>query len=381
MKIAEVQRFPISLPRAGIDPARSKHPPPRTIIVRIRTICGLTGLGEAACDPADEARTFSTLINWLEAYETAIIGTHALNINALHQLMDRASGQHPPGCQAARAAIDMAAHDLIGKVRGCPVHEILGGAYRSEMQVTARISGLTAEGIAAAARSHVERGYRALTIGIGSDVLPPAQSIAAMEEKCQHLLAALEAVQMEISIDADANQSFGNPALVSRLFEQVLEKRFHPNLALVQPLNKFDLLGHAGLREKLPIPVVLRGSVASAEAMMQIERLGAADRIGLSLERVGGLSNAMRIADICEAAAIGITPDLSSFTGIGAAALLHLAAALHDPYPVDIGAYQPMLKGPVIGGPVVQDGRILVGNGPGLGVEIDEDLLRTLAIG
>lgn len=380
MKIVEVQRFPITLPRTGGDPARSKRSPVQTIIVRIRTNSGLTGLGEAACDPSDEARTVSTLIAWLKTYETAILRADALNINALHQLMDRASGQHPPGCQAARAAIDMAVHDLIGKVRGCPVHEILGGAYRSEMQVTARISGLTAEDIAAAARSHVERGYRALTIDIGSDVLPPAQTIADLEEKCQHLLAALDAVRSDISIDADANQSLGNPALVSRLFEQVLAKRFHPNLALVQPLSKFDLLGHAGLRVKLPIPVVLSGSAVSAEAMMQIERLGAADRIGLSLERVGGLSSAMRVADICEAAAIGITPAISSLTGIGAAALLHLAAALHDPYSVDTGAYQPMPKGPVLGGPMVQDGRVSLGNEPGLGVEIDEELLHTLAI-
>jgi L-Ala-D/L-Glu epimerase len=379
MKIVEIQRFPISLPRTGNDSANSNLSPIQTIIVRIRTASGLSGLGEAAANPAEDVRTLSSLIGWLKAYEAAIVGADAANINALHQIMDRVSGQHPPGCQAARAAIDMAVHDLMGKARGCPVHEILGGAYRTEMQVTSRISGATAEEIAVAARAQVEGGYRGLSIGIGSDVLPPALSIAHLEEKCQRLLGALEAVGAEISIDADANQSLGNPALVSRLFEKVLSKRFYANLALQQPLNKFDFLGHAALREKLPIPIVLSESVVSAEAMMQIERLGAADRIGLSLERVGGLRNAMRVADICEAAAIGISPSISSFTEIGAAALLHLAAALHDPFPVDLGEYQVVPNGLVTGGPEMQNGRATLSKAPGLGVEIDDEMLRGLA--
>jgi L-Ala-D/L-Glu epimerase len=379
MKIVEIQRFPISLPRTGNDSANSNLSPIQTIIVRIRTASGLSGLGGAAATPAEDVRTLSSLIGWLKAYEAAIVGADAANINALHQIMDRVSGQHPPGCQAARAAIDMAVHDLMGKARGCPVHEILGGAYRTEMQVTSRISGATAEEIAVAARAQVEGGYRGLSIGIGSDVLPPALSIAHLEEKCQRLLGALEAVGAEISIDADANQSLGNPALVSRLFEKVLSKRFYANLALQQPLNKFDLLGHAALREKLPVPIVLTESVVSAEAMMQIERLGAADRIGLSLERVGGLNSAMRVADICEAAAIGISPTISSYTGIGAAALFHLAAALHDPYPVDTGEYQVMPNGLVTGGAEMQNGRATLSKAPGLGVEIDDEMLRGLA--
>ncbi len=379
MKIVDIQRFPISLPRADAGSVKANGLPIKTIIVRVRTASGISGLGEAAAIPAQDNRTLAGLFNWLKAYEAAIVGADALNINALHQIMDRANGQHPPGCQAARAAIDMAVHDLIGKARGCPVHEILGGAYRTEMEVVAQISGTTAKEIAFATRERVELGYRGLKIGIGSEVLPPAPSIAQLEEKCQRLLGALEAVGAEISIDADANQSLGNPALVSRLFEKVLSKRFYANLALQQPLNKFDLLGHAALREKLPVPIVLTESVVSAEAMMQIERLGAADRIGLSLERVGGLNSAMRVADICEAAAIGISPAISSYTGIGAAALFHLAAALHDPYPVDTGEYQVMPNGLVTGGPEMQNGRATLSKAPGLGVEIDDEMLRGLA--
>lgn len=379
MKIVDIERFPITLRRAGPDSIDSNNLPVQTIVVRVRTESGLSGLGEAAASLSEDTRTLSTLLSWLKVYEAAIVGADAFNINALHQFMDRASGQHPPGCQAARAAIDMAVHDLIGKARGCPVHEILGGAYRTEMEVIAKIAGGTVEETAFSARSQVRLGYRGLKIGIGSEVLPSAHSTAHLEEKCQRLLAALEAVGTDISIDADANQSLGNPAMVSRMFEKVLSKRFYANLALHQPLHKLDLLGHAALREKLPVPIVLTESVVSAEAMMQIERVGAADRIGLSIERVGGLNSAMRIADICEAGAIGISPTATSYTGIGVAALFHLAAAVHDPYPIDAGEYQIILNAPVTGGPEMHNGRATLRNAPGLGVEIDDELLHALA--
>ncbi|MFN0193160.1 MAG: mandelate racemase/muconate lactonizing enzyme family protein [Aestuariivirga sp.] len=374
MKITDIQRYPIALSVGSGDVAA------QTIIVRVRTDSGLAGLGEATSDASDASRTLSTLVSWLKAYETALIGADALNINVVHHLLDRVSGQHPPGCQAARAAIDMAVHDLIGKARGCPVHEILGGAYRAEFELIAGVAGGSAEAAAAAARLAASGGFRGLKVGIGDDVLPPVQSIAQLEEKCRSLLAVLEAAGTDVYVNADANQSLGNPALVSRMFETVLAKHFHANLALQQPLHKLDLIGHAFLREKLPIPIILSESVVSPEAMMQIERIGAADRIGLSVERVGGLQNAMRIADICEAAAIGINPTVTSHTAIGMSAHCHLAAALHDPYPIDAGGCLSISESPVAGGPEIRNGHATLVKAPGLGVELDEDMLQSMVM-
>ena len=93
MKIVDVQRFPISLQRAGADAVNSNSLPRQTIIVRIRTASGLSGLGEAATNPADDTRTLPSLAGWLKVYGAAIAGADASNINALHQIMDRASGQ------------------------------------------------------------------------------------------------------------------------------------------------------------------------------------------------------------------------------------------------------------------------------------------------
>jgi L-alanine-DL-glutamate epimerase-like enolase superfamily enzyme len=181
-------------------------------------------------------------------------------------------------------------------------------------------------------------------------------------------------------VDADAGQSLGNPALARTMVEGVLAESFHPNLALQQPLHRLDLAGHALLREKLPIPVILDDSVSSPEAMMQIVRMGAADRIVLDIERVGGLQNAMRIADICETAAIGVSPASAANTRIGDAAHCHLAAALHDPYPIDVGGHLRFAASPVSGGFDIRDGRAVLADGPGLGVDLDEDALCSMSM-
>jgi L-alanine-DL-glutamate epimerase-like enolase superfamily enzyme len=373
MKIAEIERFSLRLQPKDLGQKSAE-----TIIVRVRADSGISGLGEAAAVGSDASRSRSTLLAWLQAYETALIGADALNINAIGRMLDGVANRHPPGCQAARAAIDMAVHDLVGKARGCPVHEILGGAYRTEFDLFADVAAGTDGGVAAAARSAVGLGFRGLSVDIGDDLLPPIPTGKSLERKSADLAAVIEAVGADVYVDTDANQSLGNPALVSSMFERILKARFYPNLALRQPLHVLDFKGHAALRAKLPIPIVLEQSVVSPEAMMQIERLGAADRIILSAERVGGLQSAMRIADICEAAAIGVTPAASSCTKIADAAHCHIAAALHDAYPISVGAYRRFEATPVTGGFEIRDGRAILGHAPGLGVELDEVMLGSM---
>ena len=147
MKIAEIERFSLRL-----QPNDSAQRSAETIIVRVRADSGMSGLGEAAAVGADASRSRATLLAWLRAYETALIGADALNINAINRILDGVAGRHPPGCQPARAAIDMAVHDLVGKTRGCPVHELLGGAYRTAFDLFADVAAGTNGDVAVAAR-------------------------------------------------------------------------------------------------------------------------------------------------------------------------------------------------------------------------------------
>jgi muconate cycloisomerase len=361
MRIAAVERFPLAL-----QPAGGGAGPARTIIVVVRAEAGPAGLGEAPVDPADPAASAETLAAWLQRYEAALVGADPTNLNLAHRLLDGVGGPRSAGCPPARAAIDMALHDLVGKARGCPVHQLLGGAYRTSFDVFADVEG-DAGDLPAAARAATGRGHRALRVRFGG--------AARLEEMAAGLIAVLAAVGPEVWVDAEPGASLGNPGRAGAVVGKVLAERFRPNLALRQPLGSDDLAGHAELRERLPIPLVLDGAVTSPEAMAQIVRLAAADRVMLGIERVGGLANAMRIADACEAAAIGVSPASRSLTMIGDAAHCHLAAALHDPYPIHVGDPGRFADSPVAGLDV-GGGRAAVGEAPGLGVELDEGRLR-----
>jgi L-alanine-DL-glutamate epimerase-like enolase superfamily enzyme len=374
MKIVEVQRFSILVRPVKDQSLISAAGTSQTIIVRIQTDLGLTGLGEAAADSTEAGRTHSALRDWLKAYGAALIGVDPRNINLVHGLLDQVGGRQAFGSHAARAAIDMAVHDIIGKARGCPVYELLGGAYRTELELLADITRASVP--ASAAHTAAERGYRGVKMRIGGGQHLASQ--AHFERKSRELVAVLEAVGEDLYVDADAGQSLGNPALVRTLLDKILSGRFRPNLSLQQPLHHLDLKGHALLRETLPIPIILDDAITSPEAVAQIVRIGAADRIVLGLERVGGLRNAMRIADICEAAAIGVSPASGSYTTIGDAAHCHLAAALHDPYPIRVGGHGTFVEMPIIGGPEINGGRAVLSDRPGLGVELDENALQSM---
>ncbi len=382
MKIVDIERFPIRM-----KPIKFGHRDQdqlstiagvETVIIRIRTDSSVAGFGEASSMSPYLNNTMGGLLDWLHAYAAALVGVDALNLNDVHRRLDRVGGTFPPGCPPARAAIDMAVHDIIGKARECPVFALLGGTYRTELEL---LSGLCAEAPdenARAARGLVEDGIRGLRVSIGDSV--GDRSIGYGERERQKLLAVLDAVGAEIYVDADADQSWANPGEVRGSVAAILAARFYGNLSLEQPLHYLDLEGHAELRETLAIPIVLDESVVSPEAMMQIVRLGAADRIVLKIGRVGGLHNAHQIADICEAAAIGVSVASRPATKLGDAAHCHLAATLRDPFPVDAQGHLRFERTPFVGGFEIEQGRAILGDAPGLGVDLDEAVLRTMIV-
>jgi len=105
--------------------------------------------------------------------------------------------------------------------------------------------------------------------------------------------------------------------MVVQIFEDILHDKFYPNLSVEQPLHYLDISGHRYLRNTLKIPVILDESVVSPEAMFQIAKNDAADRIVLKINRVGGYTKARKVIDICEAASIGISLDTMPFTKLG----------------------------------------------------------------
>jgi len=383
MRITRLHAFPLRLKAVKPGYAANQStalPGSSTVIVRIDTDSGISGLGEAAAGTVYFHQTMSGLLDLLRGYANALDGADPLDRIEAHRRMDRVSGAYPQAVQPARAAIDLALHDIAGKAYGCPVYELLGGAWRTEFDLQTSAYADSPASMAAQCRTLVRKRYRGLKVKVGNVVRTKGLSAESLRAEKDKLVAALRAVPDTVAVDADANQSWRNAKSAVRIVDEIQRERFHPNLSLEQPLHHLDLEGHRYIRERLKIPVVLDESVLSPEAMIQIVRHAAADRIVLKWNRVGGLGAARKIVAICEAAGIGVSLDTMPFTLLGDTANAHLAATLRDAYPADLEGGLWFADTPFRGGVELRAGRAHLPRKPGLGVEIDEKKLRAMTI-
>jgi L-alanine-DL-glutamate epimerase-like enolase superfamily enzyme len=384
MKIVGIDLFPLRL--TAVKPGyqarqRGSFPAHATVIVRVNTDAGIHGLGEATTGTAYFNQTPGAVVEWLRAYATALEGAEPTDLVGAHRIMDAVSGEFAPGCQPARAAVDMALHDLTGKAYGCPVYRLLGGAHRTSFEMLTSIYESTPDEAVASGKAFVAAGYRGLKIKVGAATRAKGIGVEAFRLEIEKLVAILEALPHTIYVDADANQAWKSAKIALRNIDEVLARTRAPNLSLEQPVHHLDLQGHRDIRNALKIPLILDESVLSPEAMLQIVRVGAADRIVLKPNRVGGLVPARKIANICEAGSIGISLDTTPLTLLGDTANCHLAATLRDAYPVDVEGHLWFQEAmPFVGGLVLRDGRATIGDAPGFGIELDEAKLEPLLI-
>lgn len=323
------------------------------------------GLGEIHLPAgADKA----TVLHLARASADMLAPIDLRNINMAIDAVSGLTDQDATAGPAVRAAFDVALHDLNGKLRGCPVHVMLGGSYRSEIAISKHFrSGAAVPDADAIGTTSVLMEYRA----------EPSRQIASFgpTSAIGWLTAAIERLGPTVQVDIDASCSFDNPALARTCIEGLLSGAPRLNIGLLQPLNDDDLVGHAALCAALPIPIILDRSVHSAKAMNQIVRIAAADRVVVNIERVGGLRAAMQIVSIAEAASMGVSSATFCCTAVGAAAALHFAAVLHDTFPARLDNMLSDNGRILDSGTAVAAGVAEVGTAPGLGVQLRDDAM------
>ncbi len=383
MKITSLDVFPIQmLPvKTGYraEDELSKIARVDTVLIRINTDTDVYGLGEAATIRSYFNQTRGTLVDWLQAAGDALVGADPLDFVQVHRRLHPVVGEKPPGTHPARAAIDMAIHDLAGRAYGVPVYKLLGGAYRTEFEMLTNLYEETAEAKVEAALDFVSRGFKGLKVKVGDSFILNGYSVRNVHHELGMLKAVLDAVPSDIYVDADSNQSWQTAKFAVRAVEYLTQDRFYPNLSIEQPLHHLDFVGHGYVRDALSVPLILDETIVSPEAMLQVVKHRAADRIVLKMNRVGGYMNAMRVAAICEAEGIGISLDTMPFTKLGDTAHCHLAAALRDPYPVDAEGHLWFQDTPIVGGLELEGGTARLSDEPGLGCELNLEKLERMA--
>lgn len=379
MKIASVETFPVapkSIKEAWDEDDFVWPSQLPCILVKVTAEDGTYGIGEAATQEWYLGETTAQMDACLKLYGQALRGADAANIAQCHRKMIAVYGGGMPGGRSARCGVDMALHDLVGKMRGQPVHALLGGAYRTRFEMLTNLYHKTPEAMAAACLDFAGQGFKGLKVKVGDVLLADGWGRDTFLAELAKLEAALEATPRDIMIDADANQGWESAAWTVTAL-----RRFSgfDNLSIEQPLPYADLAGSVHVRNHGGVPVILDESVWSAEAAMQIARMGAADRIVLKINRVGGLHEALKTIAICEAAGIGVSVDTNPFTLIGDTAVCHIAACCRNPYPVDCEGHVSFLSlgdhDFITGGITIERGIASLPDAPGLGVDVDWDVL------
>jgi L-alanine-DL-glutamate epimerase-like enolase superfamily enzyme len=356
--------------------AARRYKPPEAVFVRILADDGTEGYGDGATLPHYLGHGIGSMLDWLGRFRQVLIGADPLNIAEIHHRMEVVASIGVPGCRPAQAAIDMATYDLMGKSLGCPVHELLGGAYRRELMLQTQMHGHTVDQLLGVCRHYIGQGFAGLKLKIGAQLRQTGFSKKLFDADADKVAGVVAQLPASVQVDVDANQGIMSPKMAIAMFERVRREAFHPNMAIEQPLHHLDLAGHALIRKMLPYPVVLDEAVTSPAAMLQIVRMEAADRVVLKPNRVGGLWPARKVIDICEANGIGVSLDTMPFTVLGDTMLCHLGATIRRHYPLDAEGHTFFEALPFSGGVTLSGGRAIIGDAPGFGVTVDAAFIR-----
>ena len=385
-KIAAIEAlrlYPVAIKESWADDEYVWPSRPPAFLVKVTAEDGRYGIGEATSQQWYLGESAAQIEEGLRICGRALRGAEAGNIAWCHHLMEAALGGGMPGGRGARSGVDMALYDLAGKVRGEPVHALLGGAYRTEFELLTNLYHKTPEAMAEACEAFVARGFKGLKVKVGDVMLAKGWSRRHWLGELARLDAALAVTPREVYVDADANQGWESAAWTVTVLRRYAR---HDNLSIEQPLPYADLEGAAHVRAHAGVPVILDESVWSAKAMLELARRGACDRVVLKLNRLGGFFEALKVIQICDAAGIGVSVDTNPYTRVGDTAVCHAAAACRIPYPVDCEGHESFLdwgrEEYVRGGVTFGEGLARLPDAAGLGVEVDwEALARHQAAG
>ncbi|MBO0903750.1 mandelate racemase/muconate lactonizing enzyme family protein [Jiella sp. MQZ13P-4] len=368
MRIAAVEAFALSYPlpeAAQVTLGVGRTIKRDAVVVRVRTEDGIEGFGEAHHGRAHIA--VASIVN--DNLAAMLKGADACDTMGLWRRMARAQMlTQGSGAAAALAmsGIDCALWDIRAKAAGWPLCRLLGGAPRP---VAAYAGGValgweTPDRLVEEARGLVARGYRALKLRIGDRI----------DRDIARAGAVREAVGTDVTLMADANSLYA-PGDAARAADALADLGF---AWLEEPFMPLERRRMADLAARARLPLAAGENLFARQEFAALIADGATDVIQPDLSKVGGVTEATRIAALALAAGLPVHPH-ASMTGLNAAASLHFLCAIENGgfLEADASRINPLRDELVRGAPVLsREGTMTPGEAPGLGVEVDMDFVR-----
>ena len=335
-----------------------------TTDVAIETDSGITGYAE--CCPLGSA--------YLPAYALGVragiaeigkklIGLDPTNLGGLNRAMDAALRGHA----YVKAPIDIACWDIFGKACGLPVYKLLGGAAQDRIALYRAISQESPEIMARKIAGYRAEGYAKFQLKVGGDA----------DMDIQRIHATRAALQPGDILVADANTGWTKHEAA-----RVVAAVASVDVYIEQPCMTYE--DCMSIRRRTARPFILDEVISDVSTLLHAIAEDAMDVINLKISKVGGLTKARLMRDICVASGIAMTIEDTWGGDIVTATIAHLARSTPEEFcfsATDFNSYGTLTIAD--GAPVRVDGFMTASDEPGLGVRPRFDVLGApvLAIG
>ncbi len=376
MKIAEAETFVVANP----PPSRGGR---YFVFVKLTTDDGITGYGE------HYGATFGPVVieaMLLETAEALLVGEDPFLVERLfRRAYGRGFTARPDVSMAGViSALEMACWDIIGKALDKPIHALLGGQVRDAVRSYTYLyaepgdnADVYTDPALAAQRAveYVEAGFTALKF----DPAGPYASIGGYQPLLSRIdLSARFCEAIREAVGSSADLLFGTHGQFTAAGAIRLAKKLEPYdpLWFEEPVPPDDVQGMARVRSQTSIPIAAGERLATKVEFSRLISAGAVDILQPDLGRCGGILEGKKIAAVAEAHGLQVAPHCYSGPIVGAANL-QLAACTPNLLIIEAikdwgGFHAALLKAPI----GFEDGHTLAPTGPGLGVELDEEVAR-----
>ncbi len=311
---------------------------------------GVVGSGSGA--PSEVTK--ETLLTMNESMKTIIRGLTGLEFPRPRDVIDRLD-RILPGNPAAKAAFDIAMHDLAARIAGQPLHVYLG-ALRDRMPTDMTIGIMPTADAVERARRATAQGFRSLKVKVGRDPRIDLDRLRAIR--------GAVGPGVELRVDGNEGYTWSQALSFARAARDLGIALFE------QPVKATDYEGMRVLNETSPIPIMADEMVLTADDAKKVGWSKAAKAVNLKLMKHGGIARAIDVDTICQSAGFPTMVGCMGESQLSIAAGLAFALASKNVRWLDLDSHFNLARDPS-SGLEFKNGHLIAPKGPGIGIEID----------
>ena len=328
MKIARIEAFPIDLryrPTREFLVSYGVIDRMQNAIVKVMTDDGLVGFGELMPLPLGDREG---CLEELKKLGPSVLGQDPFCMREIHARMYEQLSDEPSSRELClKGSIDFALYDIMGQAAGVPVYKLLGGSYDDGVPMHFSISIRSPEEMGEDTAARVAEGFRAIEVKLGR-----FRGALDLDIEIARIAAIREAAGPEVIIIADPNIGWTADEAI-----EVLPAIEEYDIYVEQPVAGLEDLKR--VHDAIESPVIADESAATSRVVAEIIRRDIADMINLKVLRTGGIHEACKMLDMCEAAGLGYRHDNVIQSRLASTMTIHFSTTYRASMP-DCGGTQ-----------------------------------------